>query len=165
MNDLGDDRCGQQQYPVAATLPVGGGQGMALCDPRSATQPHHGGRACPPPGPAGLAGAQVELLGSLQRLPERRRGRAVRPSRRVGRGGDRRAGSQVGRGGDGVRRPRPDQTLDPEALRLAVRERRGAHQAPKAVHVVPELPTTAVGKIDRRAPRARFWSDEARAVS
>lgn len=61
--------------------------------------------------------------------------------------------------------PRPDATLDPEVLRQAVRTRKGAHQAPKVVHIVPELPTTAVGKIDKRALRAQFWTDEARAVS
>ncbi len=60
---------------------------------------------------------------------------------------------------------RPDATLDPEALRLAVRTRKGSHQAPKNVHVVERLPTTAVGKIDKRALRARFWNDQARSVS
>ncbi|WP_354697771.1 Long-chain-fatty-acid--CoA ligase [Paraconexibacter sp. AEG42_29] len=60
---------------------------------------------------------------------------------------------------------RPSCALDPERLRLLVRDRKGAHQTPKTVHVVDALPTTPVGKIDKKALRARFWTAGARAVN
>jgi fatty-acyl-CoA synthase len=50
---------------------------------------------------------------------------------------------------------RPGATTTPEELSAFVRERKGAVQAPKAVHVVEALPTTAVGKIDKKALRAQ----------
>jgi fatty-acyl-CoA synthase len=45
-----------------------------------------------------------------------------------------------------------------------VRARKGAHQAPKTVEPVAELPTTVVGKIDKKALRHRYWVDGDRAV-
>jgi fatty-acyl-CoA synthase len=39
---------------------------------------------------------------------------------------------------------------DPDALRAHVRDRKGPMLTPKEVHVVAELPTTAVGKVDKR---------------
>jgi fatty-acyl-CoA synthase len=49
---------------------------------------------------------------------------------------------------------RPGATATPAELAEHVRDRKGAVQTPKAVHVVEALPTTAVGKIDKRALRA-----------
>ncbi len=42
-------------------------------------------------------------------------------------------------------------------LREAVRTAKGATAAPKAIHVVDALPVTALGKIDKKALRARTW--------
>jgi fatty-acyl-CoA synthase len=60
---------------------------------------------------------------------------------------------------------RPGADLDTERLRLVVRRRKGAHQAPKQIHVVDSLPVTSVGKIDKRALRAAYWSGRQRAVN
>jgi fatty-acyl-CoA synthase len=48
---------------------------------------------------------------------------------------------------------RPGAAATAEELMRHVRDRKGAVQTPKAVHVVEALPTTAVGKIDKRALR------------
>jgi fatty-acyl-CoA synthase len=59
---------------------------------------------------------------------------------------------------------RPGETVDVERLTATVRARKGAHQVPKRVEVVAELPTTAVGKIDKKALRAAHWSGQDRLV-
>ena len=41
----------------------------------------------------------------------------------------------------------------------------GGVKAPKAVHVWPEVPRTPAGKFDKKAIRARFWSDAKRNVN
>jgi fatty-acyl-CoA synthase len=51
---------------------------------------------------------------------------------------------------------RPGAELDETALIADVRARKGPHQAPKTVERVAELPTTAVGKIDKKALRSRY---------
>jgi fatty-acyl-CoA synthase len=59
---------------------------------------------------------------------------------------------------------RPGAEVDPAALIAAVRARKGAHQAPKTVELVSELPTTSVGKIDKKALRATVWAGRDRLV-
>lgn len=49
--------------------------------------------------------------------------------------------------------PRPGQHVDGQALTRLVRERKGPHMAPKRVEVVDALPTTSLGKIDKKALR------------
>jgi fatty-acyl-CoA synthase len=56
--------------------------------------------------------------------------------------------------------PRPGATIDVAALTHLVRERKGAHQTPKAIHVVDELP----GKIDKKVLRSRHWTGNGRHV-
>lgn len=51
---------------------------------------------------------------------------------------------------------RPDATLTPDALLAWARERLAAHKRPREVHVVPAVPLTSVGKLDRKALRARL---------
>lgn len=51
---------------------------------------------------------------------------------------------------------RPGAHLDAETVKAHVKSRKGAHQAPKHVRTVDELPTTALGKIDKKALRALF---------
>ncbi|MEJ2864767.1 AMP-binding protein [Actinomycetospora flava] len=59
---------------------------------------------------------------------------------------------------------RPGAEVDVTALTALVRERKGPHQAPKQVRIVPELPTTGVGKIDKKALRAVHWAGQTRNV-
>jgi fatty-acyl-CoA synthase len=59
---------------------------------------------------------------------------------------------------------RPGAEPDVDALIAAVRSQKGAHQAPKRVELVAELPTTAVGKIDKKVLRSRYWTGRDRLV-
>ena len=52
-----------------------------------------------------------------------------------------------------------------DALVAAVREAKGAVAAPKRVDFIDALPQTALGKIDKKALRARHWAAAGRAVS
>ena len=45
-----------------------------------------------------------------------------------------------------------------------VRERKGAVQAPKSIEFVAALPVTGLGKLDKKAIRAKFWQGQQRAV-
>jgi fatty-acyl-CoA synthase len=49
--------------------------------------------------------------------------------------------------------------------RSAVRARKGSHHVPKQVREVSALPMTSLGKVDKKALRARFWPDHGRAVN
>ena len=49
---------------------------------------------------------------------------------------------------------RPGRRVDPDELTGLVRAQKGAHYAPKSVHLIDRLPTTPVGKIDKKALRA-----------
>ncbi len=51
-----------------------------------------------------------------------------------------------------------------EEIRAAVKERKGAVQAPKQVVVADELPLTGLGKPDKKALRARYWTSRDRGV-
>lgn len=51
-----------------------------------------------------------------------------------------------------------------EAIRY-VTERKGVVNAPKAVIFAQDLPLTALGKIDRKAIRSRYWADQDRQVA
>jgi fatty-acyl-CoA synthase len=46
-----------------------------------------------------------------------------------------------------------------------VKSRKGSVQAPKSVQTVDALPRTSLGKVDKAAIRARYWSDRERAVN
>ncbi|HEY1974763.1 MAG TPA: AMP-binding protein [Pseudonocardia sp.] len=60
---------------------------------------------------------------------------------------------------------RPGHTVDIEALIAGVKTRKGSHCAPKSVEIVDQLPLTNVGKIDKKALRARYWQGFERAVN
>ncbi|MEZ4352307.1 MAG: AMP-binding protein [Myxococcota bacterium] len=60
--------------------------------------------------------------------------------------------------------PRPGETIDVEALKGLVKERKGPIYAPKSVDVVEALPLTAVGKPDKKVLRARYWGGSGRGV-
>ena len=53
---------------------------------------------------------------------------------------------------------------DVQGLIAHVRARKGAHHAPKGVTVLERLPTTAVGKVDKKALRAMHWGAGERQV-
>ena len=56
------------------------------------------------------------------------------------------------------------ETVAPEALIALVREHKGPVQAPKSVDFVEALPVTGLGKPDKKALRAKYWTGQQRAV-
>ena len=58
----------------------------------------------------------------------------------------------------------PAPTADAAPIRKTVREQKGAHQTPKAIHIVDELPETPAGKIDKKALRRPYWGDGTRQI-
>jgi acyl-CoA synthetase (AMP-forming)/AMP-acid ligase II len=52
--------------------------------------------------------------------------------------------------------PKPGASLDPEAVRAAMREHVDGYKVPKSVIVVDELPKTSTGKIQKNVVRERF---------
>ncbi|MTD55471.1 AMP-binding protein [Amycolatopsis pithecellobii] len=48
--------------------------------------------------------------------------------------------------------------VDVGELKALVRKRKGPHYTPKVIEVVETLPTTPVGKIDKKALRAPYWA-------
>ncbi len=52
-----------------------------------------------------------------------------------------------------------------ESLIALVRERKGVVHAPKSVEFVESLPVTGLGKPDKKALRARYWSAQQRSVN
>jgi fatty-acyl-CoA synthase len=49
-------------------------------------------------------------------------------------------------------------------LRAMVKRAKGSQQAPKTIDYVDSVPLTPVGKLDKKAVRARYWSDVDRSV-
>lgn len=60
--------------------------------------------------------------------------------------------------------PREGQSVDPAELTAFVKERKGSLHAPKSVKFVDVLPTTAVGKIDKKVLREPYWAGQSRQV-
>jgi fatty-acyl-CoA synthase len=54
---------------------------------------------------------------------------------------------------------------EPEAIMQLVKDRKGGTHAPKQVEIVDSLPLTAVGKVDKKVLRARYWAGRDRMVS
>ncbi|MEZ5298479.1 MAG: hypothetical protein R2697_20055 [Ilumatobacteraceae bacterium] len=50
-------------------------------------------------------------------------------------------------------------------LQAMVKAEKGSQQSPKTIDYVDTLPVTPVGKLDKKAVRARYWDTDARAVS
>ena len=50
-------------------------------------------------------------------------------------------------------------------LQQLVKDAKGSQQSPKSIDYVDALPLTPVGKPDKKAVRARYWTEGARAVS
>ncbi|OYU66835.1 MAG: hypothetical protein CFE45_43770 [Burkholderiales bacterium PBB5] len=59
---------------------------------------------------------------------------------------------------------RPGASAVAEELIALVRERKGAVYAPKAIDFVDALPVTGLGKLDKKAIRAKFWQGHERSV-
>ena len=53
---------------------------------------------------------------------------------------------------------------DEETLIRHVKDRKGSTHAPKRIEFVDALPLTAVGKVDKKVLRARFWAGQSRQV-
>ena len=53
----------------------------------------------------------------------------------------------------------------PEAIMQLVKDRKGSTHAPKQVELVDSLPLTAVGKVDKKVLRAKYWAGQHRMVS
>jgi fatty-acyl-CoA synthase len=60
---------------------------------------------------------------------------------------------------------KPGAAVGPEELVALVRDKKGPVYAPKTVELVDSLPTTPVGKADKKALRARYWSGQTRLVN
>lgn len=60
---------------------------------------------------------------------------------------------------------KPGTSPAPEVLTQLVKDRKGSTHAPKQVEFVASLPLTAVGKIDKKVLRARYWTGRERMVS
>jgi fatty-acyl-CoA synthase len=60
---------------------------------------------------------------------------------------------------------KPGATVDGGTLAGLVKDRLGSVQAPKQVEFVDALPTTGVGKVDKKVLRAKFWAGQRRMVS
>ena len=52
----------------------------------------------------------------------------------------------------------------PEALTQLVKDRKGGTHTPKQIEFVDNLPLTAVGKVDKKILRARYWAGQSRQV-
>jgi acyl-CoA synthetase (AMP-forming)/AMP-acid ligase II len=59
---------------------------------------------------------------------------------------------------------RPDASVDAEALIDFVKRRKGSLAAPKSIDFVDAIPLTNLGKVDKKAIRARYWEGRTRAV-
>ncbi|HKU95872.1 MAG TPA: AMP-binding protein [Vineibacter sp.] len=60
---------------------------------------------------------------------------------------------------------RQDAGVSDRDLIAFVKEKKGSVAAPKSVDFVPQLPTTSLGKPDKKAIRARYWRDQQRQVN
>jgi fatty-acyl-CoA synthase len=60
--------------------------------------------------------------------------------------------------------PRPGVEVDPDELIELVKAHKGSVQAPKSVDFVDAIPLSALGKPDKKALRARYWTGEGRMV-
>ncbi len=58
----------------------------------------------------------------------------------------------------------PGATVDAETLIRQVKELKGSAHAPKKIEFTDALPTTSLGKIDKKALRARYWAGQSRSV-
>ena len=56
------------------------------------------------------------------------------------------------------------EAVNPEALRVHVRDQLGGYKTPKTIHMVTDLPVSAVGKVLRRKVREKYWTDAKRKV-
>ena len=60
--------------------------------------------------------------------------------------------------------PRSGTRPDPQALMDVVKTRKGSAHTPKHIEFVDSLPVTSLGKVDKKALRAKFWAGQKRMV-
>jgi acyl-CoA synthetase (AMP-forming)/AMP-acid ligase II len=56
-------------------------------------------------------------------------------------------------------------SADADGIISASKEALGSIKAPKIVHFVDTLPSTPVGKVDKKALRAKYWQGRSRSVN
>nr|WP_231123925.1 hypothetical protein [Nocardioides sambongensis] len=61
---------------------------------------------------------------------------------------------------DGVARDEASIATMAEEIKQAVKEKKGSVQVPKRIEVADALPLTALGKPDKKALRAQYWTGE-----
>jgi fatty-acyl-CoA synthase len=59
---------------------------------------------------------------------------------------------------------RPGEQVNLAEIEETVRDQKGPHQAPKKIQVLPDLPKTPAGKIDKKAFRRQYWPDQQRQI-
>jgi len=59
---------------------------------------------------------------------------------------------------------RPGARPEPQSLADLVKARKGSAHAPKHIEFVDSLPMTSLGKVDKKALRAKFWAGQTRMV-
>ena len=59
---------------------------------------------------------------------------------------------------------RPGARPTPQSLADLVKARKGSAHAPKHIEFVDSLPMTSLGKVDKKALRAKFWAGQTRMV-
>ena len=52
----------------------------------------------------------------------------------------------------------------PDPYLVMIEDRKGSPHAPKQIEIVDSLPLTAVGKVDKKVLRAKYWAGQARQV-
>ncbi|WP_430649359.1 AMP-binding protein [Bradyrhizobium uaiense] len=60
--------------------------------------------------------------------------------------------------------PKPGKQPDAESLIDLVKQRKGGTHAPKQIEFVDSLPLTAVGKVDKKVLRSKYWAGQERQV-
>jgi fatty-acyl-CoA synthase len=60
---------------------------------------------------------------------------------------------------------RPGAQIDTARLEQSVHDRKGFVHVPKRIEVVPSLPLTSLGKVDKKALRAPYWAGTNRSVA
>ncbi len=57
------------------------------------------------------------------------------------------------------------ETIDEDTLKAHVKAAKGSVYTPKSIEIVDDLPVTALGKLDKKAIRAKFWGDLERQIN
>jgi acyl-CoA synthetase (AMP-forming)/AMP-acid ligase II len=59
---------------------------------------------------------------------------------------------------------KPECSAEPDAIKIWARAHLSGHMTPKQIHIWPELPRSAAGKVLRRKVRDHFWQNAGRKI-